>query len=168
MRCDVGCGFVSRHKRVECFHVYLTLTIHLPLIQVSRVWSTLIPSMTSTGRQCWSTSDHLFAEPCAMCRTLGRAMEQQPPVCRVMACAACAMLSPLHPGPQTQCTPGCVTVGTGAAGQGGSLMSECLNNTLSSHPNTSVTAHEKVAFHLLSLSGVLLACNTVMLTKARF
>lgn len=37
----------------------------LTLIQVSRVWSHLIASMTSTARQCWTTPDHLFAEPCA-------------------------------------------------------------------------------------------------------
>lgn len=98
-------------KVSENLHVYLALTIHLPLIQVSREWSNLVPSMTSTTRQCWSISDHLLAELCAVFRTPGRAMEEWPPVCRVMGCAACAKLSPLRPGTWTQGTPVCVTVG---------------------------------------------------------
>lgn len=81
----------------------------LTLIQVSRVWSHLIASMTSTARQCWTTPDHLLES--LVLRTPGRAMEQQPPVCRVIGHAACEMLSPLQPGLQTQCTPGCGTVG---------------------------------------------------------
>lgn len=62
MRHDMGCGFVSWHKHVEGLHVYLTLTIHLSLTRVSRGWSNSVPSMTSTARKCWSTSDHLFVQ----------------------------------------------------------------------------------------------------------
>lgn len=155
MRRDMGCGFVSWHKGVEDLHVYLTLTIHLPLIQESREWINLIPSMTSTARQCWSISDHLFPALCAVSRTPGRVMEQWPPVCRAMGCAACVILSPLHPGPRTQCTPACVTVGHRSCWPG-RISDEWV---LEQYPLGSCinTAYEKVACHLLSLSNILLA-----------
>lgn len=169
MRRDVGCAFVSRHKHIEGLHVYLTLTIHLPLTQVSREWSNLIPSMTSTARQCWSTSDRLFAEPHTVFRAPGRAMEQWPPVCRVMGCAACATLGPLHPGPWTRCIPVCVTVGHRSCWPG-RISYEWVPEQypLGSRLNASLTAHEKAACCLLPLSTVLLTCNLVMLTKPRF
>lgn len=79
MKHDAGCGFVCWDKRVEGLHVYLPLTIHLALIQLSRESSNLIPNMTSTARLCVGrTSEHLFAEPCTVFSTPGRAREHEP------------------------------------------------------------------------------------------
>lgn len=139
----------------------------LTLIQVSRVWSHLIASMTSTARQCWTTPDHLFAEPCAQDPREGH-----------RAAAPCVQ------GDRTCCM---WNVESSAArptdtvhprlwdsGAQELLAREDLSRVsawtapLGSHTSMSLTAHEKAAWHLLSLSGVLLALNIVMLTKPRF
>lgn len=136
---DVGCGFVSWDKHVERLHVYLS-SPSLILVSKETVWfpiwpnkeaSNVIPNMASTAKLCWgSTSEHLFAEPCAVLRSPGRAGEHEPVTPRVWCDWMCCTPDGDSPACMrwTDSAPQCVwQQGTGAAGQGGSLVSRYLD-----------------------------------------
>lgn len=145
---DVGCGFVSWHKCVESLHVYLP-SPSLILVSKATAWfpiwpnkesSKVLPNMTSTAKLRWgSTSERLFAEPCAVFRSPGRAGEREPVAPRVwhdwMRCTPDGESSARMR--WTDSAPQCVwQPGTGAAAQGGSRVSRYLDLSPWAHAST--------------------------------
>lgn len=129
MRHDVGCGFVSQHKRVEGLHVYLTFTIHLSLIQVSRKLSHLRfpvwPALPDNAGALLIT----YLQSLAQCSGPQAGPWSSDPqsagwwdVLYVWCWVLCTQAHG-HSAPQSVWQQR-----TGAAGQGGSLMNGCLNS----------------------------------------